>query len=191
MTEWLTLASTCILVGVTAWYAVLTRSLARSARDSAQSAQAAAEYAAQSVAAAVANVNVEFGCSPSYSIGHSDTELGVMLSSEGATVFVHGVFLIDAHECTEHGKKSAAFATIVYDPDGYKLDSETALPARLHKGESLAFETNPAVALDRDVSVAMMNIRVLYSLTGEGNPIAREVEWIGKYGRDFSVRDSK
>lgn len=188
MVEWLTFASTLILVGVTAWYAILTRSLARSARDSAKSAQVAAEHAAQSVAAAVAGVNVSFDCSPSYSIGDGETELDILINSTGATVFVHGAYLIDAYECTDHRPDGDSFDAILVEPEGRKLSSEVALPARLHEGETLSFEPDPAVPLEKYQSVAMMTVRVLYSLDGTGNGIDREVQWQGTYGRDFEVR---
>lgn len=191
MIEWLTFGSTLVLVGVTAWYAVLTRNLAQSARDSAKSAQVAAEYAAQSVAAAVASVNVAFHCSPVYGLEDDESALGVTVHSAGATVFVHGAYLLEAYECTSHRADGESFDSILYEPEGRRLTPETSLPVRLHEGESVSFDPDPAVRLEFGVSVASMKILVLYSLNGEGDGIEREVEWIGEYGRDYEVRPSE
>ena len=189
MLEWLTFLSTAGLLVVTGWYAVLTRSLARAAKDSARSAQQAAEFAAQSAAAAVAGVDVRFDASPSYFIGSGGpVELGVTLTCSGATVFVHGAALIDAYSSVKHSKRGETYSKVFFDQAGRALVAERDYPIRLHRDESLSLEVEPAIEIDRLVSIAMLTLTVRYSLGGQGDGVEREVTWHGKAGRDYESR---
>ena len=186
MIAWLTFGSTVLLVGITAWYAVLTRNLSRSARDSARSAQTAAEYAAQSVAAAVAGVKVTFDAKPNYSFGESEEKsLGVSLFCTGATVFIHEARLFEAMRSVSYGKRHEEFESVRLDEDGLPMVTEVGLPVRVHNGESIWFVPETEVLLEVGISIAMLNVQVRYSLDGIGEGIVREVEWYGKHGVDY------
>lgn len=183
MVEWLTLTSTLVLVGVTGWYAWLTRSLATSARDSARSAERAAESAAQSVAAAIANVDVRFEVIPwtMYEPGEdtnaSGGVLGVTIECAGATVFVHSAHLLNASRLLERSAGSLRFEALVDGPVGHALSERVDLPSRLHGGEGLSFTTDPAVRVQQGVFVSDAVVRVRYSLDGSGDGIERTVQY--------------
>jgi len=186
MIAWLTFGSTVLLLGVTGWYAVLTRSLAISARDSARSAQAAAESAAQSVAATIASVKVRFHAPPMYYYGQSDgRSLGVTLVCTGATVFVHEARILEAMRSTFHGTDRESFDSVIDDDDGHPLVADAVLPLRMHDGETLFLELEPKLILRDHISIASLRVQVTYSLDGAGEGIQREVEWYGKHGKDY------
>jgi hypothetical protein len=186
MIAWLTFGSTVLLLGVTAWYAVLTRSLAISARDSARSAQAAAESAAQSVAATIASVKVKFHAAPMYHYGDFEgSSLGVTLVCTGATVFVHEVRVLEAMRSTFHGADHEELNSVIDDDDGHPMVADATLPLRMHNGETLFLELEPKLILLELISIASLRVQVSYSLDGTGDGIQREVEWYGKYGRDY------
>lgn len=60
----LTLVSIIVLVGVTGWYALLTRGLAKSAEASAASTERTPRTAADALSATVAGLNVSFSVAP-------------------------------------------------------------------------------------------------------------------------------
>lgn len=108
VTEWgatVSLLANLLLVAVTAWYAALTRTLAKSSKESSASAREAAEQAALSVEVAMASVEVEFDAAPFYRPEVMMVREGERLddsmqlvfdidvTSAGATVFVHSVRL--------------------------------------------------------------------------------------------------
>lgn len=183
MVEWLTLTSTLVLVGVTGWYAWLTRSLATSARDSAKSAERAAESAAQSVAAAIANINVRFEAypwtvfEPGEDTNASGGVLGVTIECAGATVFVHSAHLLNASRLLERSAGRLRFEALVDGPIGHALSAKVDLPSRLHGGEGLSFTTDPAVRVPQGVFVSDAVVRVRYSLDGNGDGIERTVQF--------------
>lgn len=180
MLEWLTFFSTVLLVAVTAWYAVLTRSLARSARDSAKSAQVAAEHAAQSVAAAVAAVEVQFSAL-------TGVNLNVLLACDGATVFVHKVRVVEAWHMTSRNRDGDSYVSVI-DEDGLELTADVSLPVRMHKGETLFLKPpSDHLVVSQDFSVASLIVRVSYSLDGSGEGVEREVLWEGVPDQDFWI----
>ncbi|MEL0626525.1 hypothetical protein V6245_06150 [Salinibacterium amurskyense] len=186
MIEWLTFGTTVLLLGVTAWYAVLTRSLAQSARESALNAQVAAEHSAKSAAATVANLKVEFDASPSYWFSaNSGLALGVRLVCAGATVFVHEARILEAYRSVANDEHGGEFESLFIYDEGVQMAADVGLPSRLHGGEAISFQMEPAYILDENVGVAELRVRVRYSLEGTGDGIVREIEWHGTRGTDF------
>ena len=190
MLAWLTFASTALLLAVTAWYAVLTRSLASSARDSARSAQVAAEYAAQSMAATLASVNVKFRVSPRYYIpAPGESILGVGVECAGATVFLHDARILESLRSIASPGPGEEFDSVISDDAGHPLATELELPRRLHEGEIVWFVTEPEMVLRRHRTVATLRVQTRYSLDGIGEGIVREVEWYGVEGIDYVPSD--
>ncbi|WP_067949603.1 hypothetical protein [Agromyces sp. NDB4Y10] len=185
MAEWLTLASTLVLVIVTGWYAWLTKSLASSAKTSADSARDAAEHAAKSVAVAEASVDVRFECVPSSGPLPDHKSIGVFLWCRGATVYVHGVSM---HELTRRLESSAneiRSEIVFWTRDGehaVSTDSKAQLPALVHAGEKLDFITraddfSPGFRLGPEDRIDSIVIQVQYSFDGVGPVRQREVSW--------------
>lgn len=193
---WLGTFATVVLVGVTGWYAYLTRSLALSAKNSADSAARAADLAAQSVAASNASIDASFELAPTWIHEYTGMQpsIGIRVIGVGATVFVHGVILHMAWAPTpvrSGGYREAPFARgpihMAYNGDELADPTgEDALPRRLHRGEILNFITDPPQQTwDERIGVARVEVSVLYSLTPDSAPIARRVTWRGVEGKHF------
>ncbi|WP_295790907.1 hypothetical protein [uncultured Microbacterium sp.] len=182
MELWISTASSLILVGVTAWYAVLTRSLARSAKESAASAERAAQVAADALAASVASVDVDFRVSPWWRFDEGSTSasaLGMTVQSTGATVFVHGarideLWVREEREGDLWGESlEVSGRNLVLDtsPDGFNLPG-MELPVRLHRGEVVHLSAEPVINVE-DREIGHIEIRVLYSLDQNGPWLTR------------------
>jgi len=181
--DWGPLLTTIILVGITGWYAYLTKELAAAARDSAQSSKEAAEATKSALAATIATVNVAFRLSPSYGSGpNADPEedqllfSGVELTCDGATVFVRGMTL---HSASWPLGPGDSIQTLFLEP----LYTGRELPARLHRGETARFQLPDRQRRNR--SVSGLEATVYYSLAPDSEPIERQVEWQGRPGIDF------
>lgn len=181
MESWITAIGSLVLVGVTAWYAVLTRRLAISARESAASAERTAQIAADALAASVAGLDIGFGVFPNWRAnekGDGDA-LGVSITSTGAAVFVHGarideLWLLEGDE-RDDGYSSVLEASdhaLVLDED-FALNADgVALPVRLHRGESVHFVTQPEVGVEVS-KIAQLDVSVSYSLSPGGEQLVR------------------
>jgi hypothetical protein len=186
---WTTLTATLVLVGVTAWYAWLTRRIAEASKEAALSALAAAQASNRAADAAVAAVPIDVEISPYYfgsiSEMHSDAinHFGVMLRSAGSTLFVHAMRLDYAGKPVNYIGRGRYNETI----GAYKLElvpaSGLLLPVRLHSGETAQFRL-PTTFDDR-FDVATMIVTIFYTLDGTSSPIPREVEYQGRAGSDF------
>jgi hypothetical protein len=180
--DWGPLLATFILIGITGWYAYLTKELAAAAKDSAQSSKEAAMATKSALAATIATVNVTFRLSPSYGSTNSGPEgdellfSGVELTCDGATVFVHGMMLYSASWPLGPGD---SMQTIFLEP----LYTGRELPTRLHRGETAHFQLPERQRRKR--SVSGLEATVHYSLAPDSEPIARQVEWQGRPGVDF------
>ena len=179
LSTWIVPLSTVVLVLVTAWYAVLTRRLAKSAEASAASAERTVQIAAQALAATVAAVDVQFEVSPSYQYSGGDdlADLGVTVFCGGATVFVHKVHLDSASEAEERSEESTTYRTITSGASLDVFDEEARLPVRLHRGESANFICDPLVRLPFATSVAILEVTVWYTLDGTGVPLKRSARY--------------
>ena len=93
--------SSVVLVGVTAWYAMLTRSIAKSSAAATESARVAAEHSATAAAATVAGLDIRLVLE-SYQVnvrpdagGNSVGYLGVSVRCEGASIFIHSGWITE------------------------------------------------------------------------------------------------
>lgn len=197
MAEWveqwgstIALLTTLLLLGVTAWYAALTRSLAKSAKESAVSARLAAEQSA-------AAIDVNFTVRPSYvpevvevSAGdelHEDEHelvFGVDISSAGATVYVHKITL-DYAALVALGKTWDQMVHVAHEIAGTELVplDGVVLPTRIHRDEEIRLALPDGKATR--ATVVGFQVTVAYSLNGLGEGIPRRVKWIGVQGEDF------
>lgn len=184
MESWISALSSLILVGVTAWYAILTNRLAKSARESAASAERAAALAAEALAASIAALDVSFEVFPNFH-GFSETSgsgLGVSVHCTGATVFVHSVHLDMAYRIDKAHPDGADYSLFADDialvPDTGDLNSSPVeLPARMHKGEMIHLETSPEVTMGIDERVGILEVSISYSLNGQSEPLVRRAEY--------------
>lgn len=184
MDTWVSAISSVILVGVTVWYAYLTRRLAISAKDSAASAERTAEIAAQALAASVAGLDVGFVIYPNTRSPETGqgSAIGVALHCQGASVFVHGVRLVELWRL-DHGDSENSFATVVASDRELVLDTEgtfnfegTDLPTRLHRDESVHFDARPQILLEI-TEVAQIEVAVSYSLSRNGDVFVRRASY--------------
>ncbi|WP_148077129.1 hypothetical protein [Nocardioides aurantiacus] len=193
----ITLASTVILAGITAWLAILTKFMANSAGKAAEHSKTAAEASAASVAATEAAIDVNFDVVPRMgsTVGEITRMLNVLesaglsmdaevtpklmdsmtawrdvdLTCRGATVNVHGLTI-----------------TFIYlrDPDSesrvvrgqsenLELQAGVELPRLCHAGEIISFEV-PERPIDEDLDG--FKGEVSYSF-GTGAIRVRQVEW--------------
>lgn len=184
METWIAALSSLILVVVTTWYAVLTRSLAKSARDSAASAERAAKTAADALAASIASVDVSFSVSPEWRPGTGGNSLfGVTLHCTGATVFVHGAMISElwkheneAWSDPDEERLLASRHSMRIDDRGTFAEVARPLPVRLHRDEVLHFDAG----LSDTVPVASaghMEIVIRYSIAADGEHLTRYVTW--------------
>lgn len=178
--------SSVVLVGVTAWYAILTNRLAKSARDSAASAERTATLTAEALAASVAALDVNFAVHPNAQgiSGREDALLGVSVHCTGATVFIHRVHLDMAHRLDEMSEDGGSYTLFADDiglavATGRELNSmPVRLPARIHKNEVIHFETDPPVMMRPEETTGMLEVSIWYTLTGRGEPFARRVDYL-------------
>ena len=148
--DWGTLVATLLLVGVTAWYVILTKRMADAAEISAQSSQDAAKTskeaaetsrdaaaaARKAADAAVAELSVQFSVRPFFVGGVPPERLGVTVTGAGASVFIHGARLWNAMRRGEWPHRSESFSLGLHDVE---LEPESDLPLRVHAGESVQF----------------------------------------------------
>lgn len=181
----LTLVSTIVLVGVTAWYAVLTRRLAKSAEASAASAERTAKIAADALSATVAGLDVNFSVAPNLQSSSTDglSALGVTVYGHGATVYVHRARLDRAWECVGRRDDGASYDCVAEDVELVLASrdllnvGEPTLPTRLHRGEMLHFETEPEISSDGNGLTDQLEVSIWYSLNGTDQPLRRRVEY--------------
>lgn len=197
-------ASTVVLVGVTAWYAVLTNKLAKSSRDAADAAREAALASQKAAEVAEAQVPAEFSVRPYVQgINNAPTLLaGVDLRCDGAIVFVHGCVLNEytlveppstystVHSALTDRSLPVALKVSVQawtDRLGQRPDriNVPELPHRLHGGEEIFFEV-PADVEIRNGDFRTLDVTVYYSITGKGAGYPRAVH--GSVRRDDPLR---
>jgi hypothetical protein len=196
----ISLASTVLLLGVTAWYAVLTKKVADASRDAAVQARIAAQASLAAVSAAEAAIEVMFKLAPtrgstvgdlatslkeaagSGEIGNDQpmtigmladyTRLATIgLVCEGSTVYVHGCRLETLSlPRTEDGSHVMSETIRVRAP----MESVGPAPRRLHNGESMAFRAPERSVGER---YAAMSCTVSYSFDGAEGRFERLVSW--------------
>lgn len=214
--EWgplVTLASTVVLLGVTAWYAWLTKRVADASRDAAVHAKIAAQASLASVSAAEAAIPVTFRLEPASSgtagglrkllekatkTGNIENDQPVtqeMLASfmrlnevglvcEGSTVYVHGCQL-DTLSVPQNEDGSHIATETVQAP----LEPGDSSPRRLHKGESMTFRIPERPTGER---VTAMSCTISYSFDGTQGRFERKVHWRENKessGREIGVID--
>lgn len=196
----MTLASTVILAGITAWLAWLTKVMADSARTAAEHSRVAAEASLASVAAAEAAVDVRFDVQPIMGTtagemrealrlleevdGISDADeitpalLGkvtrwsrVELTCLGATVTVHGMDL--TFVTIETGSDSDERGVWSEGKSCELALSSSGLPRLLHGGEKISFDVPDRPTDERLVD---FSTTVRYSF-GDGPVREREAKW--------------
>jgi hypothetical protein len=168
---WISAVSSLTLVGVTAWYAILTHRLAVSARKSAASAERTVQIAADALAASVAGLDVVFDVNPNF---HAGSAVGVSVTCCGATVFVHGarmdgLWALDGI-LRRDGYSSTQIASahdLVFDDSDVLNSDGLMLPARLHRNETIHFKAEPQVDMDLD-KIAQLDVTIWYSLSLNG-----------------------
>ncbi|CPU35576.1 Uncharacterised protein [Mycobacteroides abscessus] len=200
-----TLVSTVALAAITAWYAILTKSLARSARDSADQARLAAEASRTSAAATEASVDVQFDLVPGRQStagemrwlltdltarGMRDDEevtpdllakvmawRQVLVTCRGATVTVHGFDLsYVAVDDPPSADSSVRRSRVTTFDEGYELQSAVPLPRLCHSGESIRFDIS-----GRPVGELVSQIRgVVHYSIGNGPKRGRQAKWSRK-----------
>lgn len=187
---WIVVLSNLVLVGVTTWYALLTRKMGKAAQASAESSRIAAEAAATSVAATIASVDVDFTVAPWYFVDGDPDDLGpgwvgVQIWCSGATVYLHGATLTEIGEAVAETPDSPQFI----DEVDIRLDlySNVTLPARLHRRESLLF--SPPDNEARQIEAGVLEVLVDYSLDGRVVN-RRRVNWFGRPGNDYGAPGS-
>jgi cbb3-type cytochrome oxidase subunit 3 len=189
LSSWGTLLLTAVLVAVTAWYAYLTLTLAKSSREAAHSSRLAAEASLRALDIARAGVAVEFRVTPHYrsqrvcdadgqDSGDFDMHLaGIDVHGHGDTLFVHWCELMSVGTSEGDGVTLG----VMY---GTRLEPDTGHPVRLHRGESERFVIeDDALAIEGMVS--HLAVKIWYSLTREDSVTGYWVEWSGQPGRDL------
>lgn len=182
LSTWGTFVLTAVLVAVTAWYAYLTRSLAKSSLAAAESARIAAEASRTTVAASLAVIDVSFEVSPQYEILSASSEAtfsGVDLHGKGATLFVHWCDLVEVSYPLE---ESGAFQSYRYE--SRLAPAEAGAPVRLHKGEKATFLIADGEAR-KDGAVAGLTVRVWYSVMENEKAQPYVVDWYGRPNLDY------
>ena len=174
LTNILQLIVSATLVVITAWYAILTHSLAKSSKISAEYSQKAAEASQAAVVVAESGAKIEFSITP---FGYRPENYpfkkfgGIYLQNYGATVWIHGAELIDPHsidlpDIPEFRKKTP-------EP----LIQTGRVPKRLHHDESLSFVRD----LQKNSPLnGMLCAKVLYSFNGDGPVADRIITWSGE-----------
>ncbi|MEU2349675.1 hypothetical protein [Modestobacter sp. NPDC049651] len=182
-------------MGVTTWYAFLTRQVAEANAASAEQARIAAEASLAAVAATEASVEVEFGVEPrlgttlgkvrdlleqAKASGSPDPDAtidltpvmrfsGVDITGRGAAVYVHACRL---DSVGRRSSDDARFTESVRDQVALNPPSE--VPHRLHKGELMSFSLDPDQPADKLVE---LKTTIFYSFASEGAQYARQVSW--------------
>jgi hypothetical protein len=193
----ITLASTIILLAVTGWYAHLTKRVAEANEASAKHAKVAAESSLAAVAASEAAVDVSLDVHPNLrgTVGgirklleatsaeglSADTEVttdllapymgfgGVALTCTGSTIYVHGCQL------TSIGRLAEGSTVIVSsETSSVSLKPSTATPVRLHKGESVNFDSDGEEPIER---LAYLAAAITHSYAESGRQFERKLEW--------------
>lgn len=195
-----TLASTVVLAGITAWLAHLTKVMADGARTAAEQSRIAAEASLSSVAAAEASVDVRFDVAPvmGSTVGELERAVrgleasgmsrddeftpemmakitawrSVHLTCRGATVSVHGlkVTYIGVQEDTGDDTNLQMISGRSYD---MVLAPSDDLPRPCHSGETIEFEVPDRPLDEQIVEIATT---VLYAF-GNGPIREREAKW--------------
>jgi hypothetical protein len=149
--SWGSLGVALILVGITAWYASLTRKIAGSSLRAAEAAQAAAASSEKAAAAAVAELSVQFEVNqyemfPVTLSGTGPRRLGITIVGRGASVFVHSAELKNVLRRSRFGSSATSVGL-------HKVQLETGsnerLPVLLHAGESVSFLVPEALSAPR------------------------------------------
>ncbi|WP_191563310.1 hypothetical protein [Janibacter melonis] len=168
---WIELIATLCLLGVTAWYAVITKGMADSARKSAQASErstAAAERSAQAAldAATVAQSQIrpEFTGRWVNLTGDEGYVACIRIDSTGDAVVVQGVRIRRAfRKSWDEGNRVVA----VEDADLTVAGLDSALPKRLHYGEHLLL-THPDIQDARSDPFTRFLIDIDYTFSVSG-----------------------
>lgn len=165
---------------------VLTKNLADSSKNAAESAVRAAEAAERSAAASVASVDVDFEVTPALYESEEDPNgfvVGFHLESRGAVVYVHGAELAQAS--TAHlpdNVLGTTYELLAKDAPAHSVVGSKQLPARIHRGDSVAFRTDPEVlagsSSSPELNLGILRVVVTYSLEKTGERLNREADWI-------------
>ncbi len=184
MESWISAVSSLVLVGVTAWYAILTSKLAKSAQESAASAERTALLTAEALAASVAALDVGFEVFPNAHgvSGRDGSAIGVSVQCTGATVFVHRAHLDMAYRIDKVHPDGADYSLFADDialiPDTGDLNSSPIeLPMRMHKGEMIHLEAAQEVIMSPAELVGILEVSIWYSLNGQSEPLVRHVDY--------------
>lgn len=193
------LASTVMLLFVTAWYAFLTKRMADAGRDAARHAETAAKASMASVAATQASAEVTFSVEPGFEStvgelsdfleqsiesGGLDAENDVTIAmikpamrvsaisivNNGATVYVHDCQLKQVTH-PDQGR-SNALSTVYVDTD---LSAKGASrPVHLHKGEGMRLSVPQGII---EPNIVHLELVVLYSFDGGDATYRRAASW--------------
>lgn len=165
--------------------------MARTARESAQSAREAAEYSARSAAIAAAATEVDFAISPVYVVvGRSGRKghwfAGVRIECLGAAVYVHRVVVEDVFApdpALSDIEPSIAEIEIYPERDIPELVGIGEKPTLLHKREYVFLDFPEDKWTESEV--ATLTVVIDYSFDGKPPVRSRQIEWVGRVGRDF------
>lgn len=195
----LTLLATLGLLGVTTWYAILTRRVAEASASAASHAQSAAEASRAAAAAAEAAAEVEFTLAPALTStagrlreflavqtdqgrSHLDQEVtlnilapllrftGVTVRCAGVTVYVHGLRLDGVAYFQDDDRRITAGVS-----EATELVSGQQLPCRLHKNESMRLTMSDERPSH---NLAKIDATIRYAFdAGAGVPYERKISW--------------
>jgi len=190
MSDWVTSIATIVLVCVTAYYAKLTRDIAKSSGDAADASSEAAAQAKRSVSAALAGTEVDLAIVPAYRFtGRDDPtwppedpgfNFGVHLLNRGAHLYVHGVNLNSLYraEILDVGERRG-IPTVVSE---LMLSDKEHHQYRLHQQDVVDL-WSPSIWLPRKFLAGVV-VDVAYSFDGV-EVFERRVPWWGAEDRDF------
>jgi hypothetical protein len=160
--SWGSLGVALVLVGVTAWYASLTRKIADSSLRAAEAAQAAATSSEKAAAAAVAELSVQFEVNqyeilPITLSGRGPKRLGITITGRGASVYVHSAELKNVLRRSRFGASatSVGLHNVMLEQGPHEH-----LPVLLHAGESVSFLVPEALTAPR--YQVLRSIKVLW-----------------------------
>lgn len=187
--DWGGLLSTVILVIITAWYAYLTKVIAKAAKESAESAQESANAARRAALASETATNISLAnLDVKFEVIHfwRDSQLGVILRSIGISVYIHSVTLVSVmrHPRGLLLREMKSSLTSIKLGDYYsdiKLvpESTTDPPVLLLSGEPAEFMVPEHIdtSITNKVQVAFVEIVVEYSVTRNSDIQSRHVRY--------------
>jgi len=166
--DWGSLVTTTALVVITAWYAHLTRKLARSSEEASTAAKVAA--LASQDAVRIAQSSLEIGFRVTWHWAEGNTSLrGAIVLCEGSTVHVHELWIDRVASQPERLDWKFDDVNLRFDRatfQGPPHGGHVSLPVLLHKHESVYFYASTA-SVQLDASVVQIQGRVIYSVDGK------------------------